>query len=254
MTDSPSLPTSSGLSLSIVIPAHNEASRLGPTLDRIGEYLAAAGHRAETIVVDDGSRDETAEIARGHDRPGPPVRVIITPANRGKGHAVRTGVLAAGGDVILMCDADLSAPIEELEKLLPWLDRDCDIVIGSRDMPDSVVNPAQPPLRRWLAAGFRWLRRRVLLPDLRDTQCGFKCFRRQVAREVLRQQQVDGWLFDCEVLAIARHLGYRVKEVGIVWRDNRHSRVKPLRVAWGALPTLLRIRRRLRHIRHSQTP
>lgn len=231
--------------LSIVIPAYNEAGRLGRTLERIRDYAATAGQTWELILVDDGSRDGTAEVARGFMKPPLILQLLVNDANRGKGHSVRRGMLAATGDPVLMCDADLSAPIEQLATLRPWLDEGYDVVIGSRDMPDSRLDPPQPPVRRWLAWGLRAIRQRLLLPHVRDTQCGFKLFRRAVAAAIFARQTEDGWLFDCEVLALADRLGYRIKEVGITWRNDPDSRVRVLPETLRALPTLLAIRRRI---------
>jgi dolichyl-phosphate beta-glucosyltransferase len=234
--------------LTIVIPAFNEDRRLGPTLVRIRQYAQQSGLRCEIIIVNDGSTDATAQIVREFD-PGPlTLHLLEHPACRGKGFSVRKGVLAATGDSVLICDADLSAPIEELDKLQPWLAEGHDVVIGSRDLPDSRLDPPQPWLRRMMAYAFRALRRRLLLPALRDTQCGFKLFRYSAARDVFSRQTVDGWLFDCEVLGVADRLGYRIKEVGIIWCNHPHSRVRPLREAFAAVPTLLAIRRRLKGI------
>ena len=157
-------------------------------------------------------------------------------------------MLAAAGTHLLMSDADLSTPIGEVVKLCDWLERGYDVVIGSRDRPESRLDPPQPWRRRLPAWAFRALRRRLLLPELRDTQCGFKLFRREAAREVFARQTVDGWLFDCEVLALADRLGYRIKEVGVTWRHHPHSRVSVWRTMFTALPTLLAIRRRVRHV------
>ncbi len=232
--------------LSIVIPAFNEEARLEATLARIREYAAWTHVAYEVLIVDDGSTDLTSTVVRRF-APGPlALRLLSQPTNRGKGHSVRQGMLAATGELILMCDADLSAPIEEVEKLLPWIGRGYDIAIGSRDLPESRLAPPQPLPRRVAAALFRTLRRRLLLPDLRDTQCGFKLFTRRAAHDVFAQATIDGWLFDCEVLALARQRGYRIAEVGIVWSHHPHSRVRPWREACTALPTLWAIRRRLR--------
>jgi dolichyl-phosphate beta-glucosyltransferase len=240
--------------LSIVIPAFNEAQRLGDTLRRIREYAATAGQAWEVIVVDDGSRDATGDVAEQFAAGPLTVQLLANPANRGKGYSVGRGMLTATGDVVLMCDADLSAPIEEIEKLWPWLDQGYDVVMGSRDLPDSVLDPPQPRLRRWMAAVFRAVRRRLMLPALRDTQCGFKLFRQAVARDLFARQWVEGWLFDCEVLGLADRLGYRIKEVGVVWRHHPHSRVRPVREALLAVPTLLAIRRRLKRMPCSGRP
>ena len=234
-----------GFSLSVIIPAYNERGRLGGTLDAIQDWASRAAVACEVVVVDDASTDGTSELASGGAWSPLTIRLLRNDRNRGKGFSVRTGMLAAGGSNLLMCDADQSAPIAEVEKLLPWLDRGFDVVIGSRDMPDSVLDPPQAPVRRLLAWAFRSLRRRLLLPGLRDTQCGFKLFRADVAREVFSIQTVEGWVFDCEVLGLADRLGHRIKEVGILWRNHPHSRVKPIREAPAALAALWRVRHRL---------
>jgi dolichyl-phosphate beta-glucosyltransferase len=238
-----------GFSLSVIIPAYNERGRLGGTLDAIQDWASRAAVACEVVVVDDASTDGTGELVTGGTWPPLTVRLLRHDPNRGKGFSVRTGMLAATGRNLLMCDADQSAPIAEVEKLLPWLDRGFDVVIGSRDMPDSVLDPPQAPLRRLMAWAFRSLRRRLLLPGLRDTQCGFKLFRADVARAVFSRQTVNGWVFDCEVLGLAERLGHRIKEVGILWRNHPHSRVRPLREAVPALKALRSIHRRLkRHV------
>lgn len=209
--------------LSIVIPAFNEAGRLPATLAAIDAFFRSRG-AIEIIVVDDGSSDETAAAAAG--RPG--VVLIRNPVNSGKGHSVRRGVLAARGERILICDADGSTPIGEVEKLGAALDAGADVAIGSRDLPESVVSPRQPLVRRIVAGLLRAARRRRLLPEIRDTQCGFKLFRRAVAHEVFGGQTLTGWLFDCEVLALAAERGCRIVEVGVRWANAPSSRVRLL--------------------------
>jgi len=232
-------------SLSIIIPAYNEGPRLGRGLAQLREYARRSAERIEVIVVDDGSRDDTAAVAEGFERGPMSLRVLRNDRNRGKGYSVRRGMLAASGEVALMCDADLSTPIEEVAKLLYWLERGYDVAIGSRDMPDSVLAPAQPWHRRLPAMAFRALRRRLMLRDIRDTQCGFKCFRRGVVREVFSRQVVHNFAFDCEVLALARRLGYRLREVGVVWCNDPASRVHPVRDPLRAVLSLIGIAWRL---------
>ncbi len=242
-------------SLSIIIPAYNEAARIGETLEKLREYVNntaqgtsaydGPGGSCEILIVDDGSADNTGAVAQAFAGQELRFRVLRHMPNRGKGYSVRAGMLAASGELLLMTDADLSASIDELDRLLPWIDQGYDIVIASRDMPDSRLDPPQPLARRLAAWAFRALRRGLLLPELRDTQCGFKLFTRRAAQDIFRRTTVDGWLFDCEVLALAQRLGYSIKEVGIVWRHREDSRVRPWRTALGALPTLFAIRRRV---------
>jgi len=234
--------------LSIVIPAYNEGRRLGGSLERIRDYAARSEMRIELVVVDDGSTDGTAELVRKfaeRDDAFSDVSVLVNPSNRGKGFSVRRGMLHARGDMVLMCDADESAPIEQVELLRRWLDRGFEVVIGSRDAPDAVLDPPQSVPRRWMAWTFRFIRRTVLLGRFSDTQCGFKLFRADAAREIFARQTIDGWLFDCEVLGLAERLGYRIKELGITWRAHPDSRVRPIRDGMRALRDLLVIRRRL---------
>lgn len=239
-------------SISIVVPAYNEELRLGETLDTLLRFARGRGDVHEILIVDDGSTDGTRPIVERavsanteHAECLVDIRLLGFKRNFGKGHAVRRGMLAATGDAVLMTDADLSTPLEELDRLLPWLSEGCDVVIGSRDMPDSRLDPPQPLPRRLAAWSFRALRRRLLLPELRDTQCGFKLFTREAVAVVFPRQSEDGWLFDCEVLALAARMGLRIKEVGVIWRHAPHSRVRVWREAIRALPTLLRIRRRV---------
>lgn len=239
--------------LSLVIPAFNEAGQIPRLLKAIKEYSESSRETIEALIVDDGSRDGTIPAIRAELRISSVerfeqnnliLRVLRSQRNRGKGHAVRTGVAAADGKQILICDADLSAGLEEVVRLQSELDRGADIAIGSRDLPDSQLAPPQPWHRRRLAAMFRNIRRRLILPDLNDTQCGFKLLTRDAANLVFAEQRENGWLMDCEMLAIARKHNLSIREVGIAWRNRRHSRVRIWRDAPAALVSLARLRLR----------
>lgn len=231
--------------LSIVIPAFNEARRIKPTLAALGDFCRSAAEPIEVIFVDDGSRDATAERIAQASAGHPEWQLIRLPCNRGKGSAVQAGVLASTGTACLICDADLSAPLTEYARLHPWLVQGYDIAIGSRDLPDSTLDPPQPLQRRLPAWAFRALRRRMLLPEIRDTQCGFKLFRGGVARTLFAELTVPGWLFDCEILALAERAGYRIKEVGITWRHAPGTRVFWPREVLRAIGKLRAIRSRV---------
>lgn len=205
--------------LSIVIPAYEEAARLPATLGRVTAYLAAGNRTAELIVVDDGSRDPTAVLARAAG-----ATVLTHPTNRGKGAAVRTGVLAAVGDRILVCDADLATPIEELVKLEAALDTGADVATGSRRMVRT-IEVDQPWPRRLLGAGFRVLVRHGLGIAVRDPTCGFKLFTRSAAHDLFARSRIDRFAFDVEILHLAGDR-WRVVEVPVAWRHVDGSRVE----------------------------
>ena len=214
--------------LSIVVPAYNEEQRLGPTLDRITSYLAAGSRDWEVLVVDDGSRDGTMALARKVAEAHPKVRVLTNGRNRGKGFTVKHGVMEASGDAVLFSDADLSSPIEEVEKLLPLLEMGHDVVIGSRDIIGSQIEVPQPLHRRVMGYSFMVLRDWIAVSGFRDTQCGFKLFRTPAAKTVFAQSRVDGFCFDVEILAIAKTLGFRMCEVPVVWRNDERTTVNPI--------------------------
>ncbi len=229
-----------GPALSIVIPAYDEAARLGPTLARIAAYLAGAGRAAssEVIVVDDGSRDGTAGLARAAG-----AHVLIHPHNRGKGAAVRTGVLAATGARILVCDADLATPIEALDQLEAALDAGAEVAIGSRHLAPASIEVAQPWPRRMLGGGFRLLVRVVTGVQVRDPMCGFKLMTRAAAHDLLGRARVERFAYDVELLALARGR-WRVAEVAVAWRHVAGSRVVLRRDALQAARDLVAIRLR----------
>ena len=231
--------------LSIVIPAHNEAQRLGETLARIRRYAERHDFAVEVMVVSDASVDGTPDLARAFDPGKMTLNVLASTLSKGKGRTVRRGMLAARGQVLLMTDADLATPIEDLDKLLVWLDKGYEVVIGSRALPDSVLCPAQGPLRRMIGRVFRTIRRTMFLPDIHDTQCGFKLFSREVADEVFSRQLLDDAAFDCEILLLARKGGYHIKEVGVAWGHDPDSRMKLISESFRMLRSLIALKWRL---------
>ena len=232
-----------GVFLSIVIPAYNEEKRLDASLEKIRAYLAGKPFASEVIVVDDGSTDRTAEVARKALERRAPSRVVQLESNQGKGYAVRTGVLASAGEAVLFTDADLSTPIEELDKFLPRLDEGFDVVIGSRAVPGCDIRVRQARPRQAMGKFFNRLVRLFVMRACPDTQCGFKLFRRKAAIDLFSRLETAGFAFDVEVLLLARKLGYRVAEVPVVWCDSRPSRVRMVSGSWGMLKELFRIRR-----------
>lgn len=210
-------------SLSIVIPAYNEEARLPATLEGVLAYLGTQSFAfVEVIVVDDGSRDGTAALVGRKDG----IRLLKNPGNRGKGYTVRHGMLEAKGDWILYTDADLSAPIAELEKLLASAEREnADVAIGSRALDRSLVGVHQSGFREISGRAFNLAMRLVTGLPFRDTQCGFKLFRAAAAREIFARQKLDGFSFDVEDLVIAKSLGYRAIEVAVVWNNVEGTKV-----------------------------
>ncbi|HET8645128.1 MAG TPA: dolichyl-phosphate beta-glucosyltransferase [Vicinamibacteria bacterium] len=209
--------------LSVVIPAYNEAERLPRTLERVRAFLDARGGAYEILVVDDGSADDT--VARARAAGGEHLTVLGNGVNRGKGYSVRRGMLAARGARRLMTDADLSTPIEELEALWARMDEGFDVVIASRALALSRIEIHQGAFRENMGRVFNGLVRLLVLPGLRDTQCGFKLFTAAAAGAAFAQARLDGFAFDVEALFIARRLGFRVAELPVVWRNDAASRV-----------------------------
>ena len=231
-------------SISIVIPAYNEEQRLGSTLNAILSFLnQRPGGFAEILVVDDGSRDATARIVEQFSADHPQIRLLRNPGNRGKGYSVRHGVLESLGEWILFTDADLSAPIEELDKLFDAVRRhDADIAIGSRALDRSLIQVHQSWFRETAGRIFNlFLRLLTGLPFL-DTQCGFKLYRRHAAQEIFRRQRLERFGFDAEVLYIARRLGFRCVEVPVRWSHSPGTKVSMFRDSLDMFLDLLRVR------------
>jgi glycosyltransferase involved in cell wall biosynthesis len=214
-------------SISIVIPAYNEAARLPETLRRVSDYISSGNWNFyEILVVDDGSRDATANLAREFAASDPHVRVLRSPGNRGKGYAVRHGMLEARGEWRLFSDADLSAPIEELETLWSAIGKTgAEIAIGSRALDRSLIGVHQPGMREEAGRFFNSVMRFAVGLEIADTQCGFKLFRADIAQAVFSRQQLERFGFDVEVLYIAKRLGWRVAEIPVRWNHVDGSKV-----------------------------
>jgi dolichyl-phosphate beta-glucosyltransferase len=214
--------------LSIIIPSYNEEARLPETLRRIAEYLPTLRLRTEVLVVDDGSTDRTAAVAESFQGKLTGLRVFSNGTNRGKGYSVRHGMLEAQGDMVLFTDADLSAPIEEAEKLLTPLNNGYDVAIGSRAMDRSLISTRQSIFRETAGIIFNKIVRMVLRLPFVDTQCGFKAFRRERCRIIFEQQRIEGFGFDPELLYLARHYGLRAIEIPVRWGHSEATKVNML--------------------------
>jgi len=235
--------TAGAVDLSVVIPAFNEASRLGETLERVLPYLERRGKSFEVLVVDDGSADATVEVASEYTHRG--VWVLELSRNRGKGAALRHGVVASSGAKVLLCDADLSTPIEELETLEPHLAK-AKLVLGSRDVEGANVELHQPWHRELMGKVFNLLIRALGFGDFRDTQCGFKLMDGAAARDLFPELTIERFAYDVELVWEAQRRGWPVVEVGVVWRDSPVSRVRPMADAPRMLRDVLRVRFRRR--------
>lgn len=226
----------------IIIPAYNERERITSTLDKVLAYIASERWRAEIVVVNDGSRDDTAEIVKQYAQSNPAVRLIENPGNRGKGYSVRNGVLHALGDVLLFTDADLSSPIYEATKLFNAIDNGADLAIGSRWLRSELQTEKQPLYRQLFGRIFNLLLRGILGLNYKDTQCGFKAFTREAATNIFTRQKIDRWGFDPEILFLANRLKYRVEEVPVEWAHDSRSKINPLVDGFKMFLELLRIR------------
>jgi dolichyl-phosphate beta-glucosyltransferase len=227
---------------SIVIPAYNEGQRLRPTLEQVLAYVRQQGWDTEIIVVDDGSRDDTAQIVRSFAASDPRLKLVENPGNRGKGYSVRHGMLKAQGEIILFSDADLSSPIEEMPKLLQAIEAGADIAIGSRWLRAELQTRRQSLHRQFFGRIFNALNRFILGLGFKDTQCGFKAFTRRAAQTILPLQRIERWGFDPEILFLARKFGFRVEEVPVRWGHTGGTRIHPLVDGARMFEEMLRIR------------
>lgn len=230
--------------ISVVIPAYNEEKNIGNTLALVLEYFQSKDWPIEIIVSEDASQDKTVEVVESFMRRDGAVRLLRNLQNRGKGSSVRKAVLEAMGEYILFTDADNSTPIEEIEKLVSALQhRKCDIAIASRALAKSKIEIAQPLYRQVMGKVFNIFVRIFLGLNLRDTQCGFKCFPREIGKKVFSLQRLERFCFDAELLYIAKKKGYRILEIPVVWRNRADSKVRPLQDATRMFRDLYQIRK-----------
>lgn len=228
--------------LSIVIPAYNEEKRILPTLDKICTYLSKQDFSYEVIVVDDGSADNTLHVVKNFACSDNHVVILANDLNNGKGYSVRKGMLSARGKYVFFTDADLSTPIEEIEKCLPYLTNGYDVVIGSRSIPGSNITVRQPWYREKMGKIFNFMVDLVLLKGITDTQCGFKGFKKEVVKTVFSMCSIDGFSFDVEALYLSRKLNFKIKEVPVRWENSALSKVNPVRHSLQMFNDLIRIK------------
>lgn len=238
--------------LSIVIPAHNEERRLPQTLEQIFAFLKQQAYSSEVLIIENGSHDQTYPLAQEFARRYTNLRVFQQ-TQRGKGGAVQKGMLEARGQYHFLCDADLSMPIEQVNRFLPPALSNFDVAIGSREARGA-IRYNEPSYRHWGGRAINLLIRLIVLPGLHDTQCGFKCFRGQVSHDIFRFQTLSGISFDPETLYIARLRGYRIVELPIPWYYNQESRINLFSDTLSLLGDLLTIRRNARRGLYGPTP
>ena len=230
------------MTYSIVIPAYNESSRLRPTLDTLLRYVHDQQWDVEILVVNDGSKDDTAQVVREYGKIHPEILLLENPGNRGKGFSVRNGMLQARGDICLFTDADLSSPIEEAQKLLAAINAGADLAIGSRWLKAELQTERQPLYRQAFGRIFNLVLRVVLGMRFVDTQCGFKAFRREAVQRIFPLQKIERWGFDPEILYLARRAGLKVAEVPVVWAHSEGTRLSPVKDGIRMFGEVLRIR------------
>jgi len=227
--------------LSVVIPAYNEEKRIGNTLEQIMRYLNQKPWDWDIVLVDDGSKDRTVEIAQKAITDSR-LKILKNIENLGKGASIRKGMLSAKGKFRLFSDADLSTPIEELEKILPYTEKDYGVAIGSRALKESQLEVRQPFYREWMGRIFNCFVRLFVIGSIKDTQCGFKVFTAEAAESIFRVQRLSGFAFDVEVLFLARKKGFKIKEVPVRWINSPASKVHPIKDSVKMFIDILKVR------------
>jgi dolichyl-phosphate beta-glucosyltransferase len=213
--------------LSVIIPAYNEEKRLPRTLKEIDGYLSRQNFNYEIIVISDGSKDRTCEIVESLRSEIKNLEIICEKINRGKGYGVKIGMIRGKGKFRLFTDADNSTPISEIEKFWPEFEKGADIVIASRDIKGAILDPPQPLFRRFVGEVFKYLRKIIVgLWEIQDTQCGFKCFKGEVAEKIFPKCEIERFAFDAEILLVAKKMGFKIKEVPVYWKNDLQSKVK----------------------------
>jgi glycosyltransferase involved in cell wall biosynthesis len=230
--------------LSVIIPAFNEEQRLSNTLEQVLVYLQDQPYRSEILVVENASQDNTYQVAKefaqDHNYEDLPIQVIREP-ERGKGYAVKRGINVASGEYRFMCDADLSMPVTEINRFFPPELEDFDISIASREAPGA-VRYNEPAYRHFVGRIFNTLIRVLALPELNDTQCGFKCFKAAIAEDLFRDIKITGWSFDVEILYLAQRRGYRIVEIPIPWYYNPDSHISVVKDSFQMAIDIFKIR------------
>ncbi|OQX78940.1 MAG: hypothetical protein B6D56_08085 [Candidatus Omnitrophica bacterium 4484_70.1] len=236
------------MEISVIIPAYNEEKRILPTLEKVYDYFSRVQNMDfEIIVVDDGSKDNTEKVVKNFAKDkSKRVKFIKHKENKGKGTAVKTGMMEAKGEYILFSDADLSTPIEEFGKLKKAIDRGYDIAIGSRGLPESKIVIPQPWYRRYIGKIFPLIVRIIVMKNFRDTQCGFKLFKKKIAKELFANLVTSGFAFDVEILYKALKKEYNVKEIPVKWYNYKESKVSILKAPFNMLKEIIKIKRKVK--------
>ncbi len=230
------------MNLSVVIPAFNEEKRIEASLIKIYNYLRKHNHDFEIIVIDDGSNDNTINLLKDYSKKITNLLILKNKSNKGKGYSIKKGILKSKGEIVIFTDADLSTPIEEMDKLTNWLNNGYQIAIGSRALPGSEIKRYSTWYRQLMGKIFNKIIRLILNLDYHDTQCGFKCFQRDAAQKIFKSLKISRFSFDVEILFIAKQLGLKVKEVPVCWYNSPESKVQLLKDSSMMFWDVLRIR------------